>query len=199
MRAIRPALNEAAPPTTTVEVGLPTTGPEGAPVPVGAAVVAGGQLGPPGHWLPAGWEAEPLGLTEVWTLLDPGIVRVWVLTTVVVLWSVVVVRAGWLPEGTPVGLGLPVLVGVTGQTVVYHGMVSVVTLPTGQLVTLAGHLVMVYVVVVYTVLVVSCSAVEVGTAVLVLVTGQTVVDTEIVSVMVRAGQLVTVGAHEVMV
>jgi hypothetical protein len=49
----------------------------------------------------------------------------------------------------------PLEVPVTGQTVVYKGIVSVTTLPTGQLGTEGGHLVMVWTVVVNTVEVVN--------------------------------------------
>jgi hypothetical protein len=49
------------------------------------------------------------------------------------------------PELPPVSVGLEVGVGFsdTGQTVVYSGMTTVVSEPSGQLVTVAGHFVMV--------------------------------------------------------
>jgi hypothetical protein len=65
------------------------------------------------------------------------LVMVYVLVTLVVMVS---------PEpGVLVGLGAAVLVllAETGQTVVYRGMVRVVTLPMGQLVTVGLQLVMV--------------------------------------------------------
>ncbi len=81
-------------------------------------------------------------------------------------------------------------------------MTSVVTEPfSGQLVTVAGHFVIVYTVVEYTVLVVRGTDDVVGTGVSVSVTGQMVVYHGITSVVTcgPAGQLVTVGAHEVTV
>lgn len=70
------------------------------------------------------------------------LVIVYVLVTTVVIVS---------PEpGVLVGLGCDgtVLASVTGQTVVYRGTTMVVTLPTGQLVTVGAQLVMVWVLVV---------------------------------------------------
>lgn len=137
-----------------------------------------GQLAPPGHLLCSPVGAGQLGPPGHLTLLVAGCgitVRVVlgpvtdsVLTTVMVLCRVLVVMVseglpppGWLPEGCePEGCwppgGLPAgwvgwgtsLVLVTGQTVVDTEMVSVVTWPMGQLVTLGGHLLMVYVLVV---------------------------------------------------
>lgn len=86
-----------------------------------------------------------------------------------------------------------VSVAVTGHTVVYHGMVSVVTWFTGQLVTSGAQDVMVYTRVVYTVLVVQgwaasvvavVAGVVVGAGVFVSpLTGQTVVYRGMVSVV----------------
>ena len=81
-------------------------------------------------------------------------------------------------------------------------MTSVVTEPfSGQLVTLGGHCVIVYTLVVYTVLVVRGTDVVVGADFSVSVTGQMVVYHGTTSVVTcgPAGQLVTVGAHEVTV
>lgn len=107
----------------------------------------------------------------------------------------------------------------TGQTVVVT-LTSVVTSPTGQFVTLAGHSVIVYTLVTEMVLVVkppsgaSGAVVVVGFAlavlvvvgvvtgpvVAVLVTGQTVTLTEMISVVTEPrGQFVTLGGHEVIV
>lgn len=106
----------------------------------------------------------------------------------------------------------------TGQTVVVT-LTSVVTSPTGQFVTLAGHSVIVYTLVTEMVLVkppsgASGAVVVVGFAlavlvvvgvvtgpvVAVLVTGQTVTLTEMISVVTEPrGQFVTLGGHEVIV
>lgn len=90
----------------------------------------------------------------------------------------------------------------TGQIVVETGIVFVVTDPTGQFVTVAGHLVIVSTRVVYTVEVVYSSGEDVGElgVVSVSVTGQIVVETAIVLVVTEpTGQFVTVAGHFVIV
>lgn len=110
----------------------------------------------PGQPVPAqlGAGFTPVGRVAVCrVLVSPGTVTVSVRVDVA---AVVVVASGGLtgltglPPGTlGVGWGtLPVSVSVTGQTVVYHGMVSVVTWPTGQLVTWGGQAVTVWILVV---------------------------------------------------
>lgn len=105
-----------------------------------------------------------------------------VMVKVLVVYTVLVVRRK--PVEVAVGLG-DCAASVTGQTVVYAGTTSVVTLPLGQSVTLLGQAVMVYVLVVYTVLVVrrgpSVFTVGLGDCAD-WVTGQTVVYSGIVSV-----------------
>jgi hypothetical protein len=77
--------------------------------------------------------------------------------------------------------GVCVSVSVTGQMVVYTAMVSVVTWPTGQLVTVGGQLVTVCTEVVNMVLVTRLGPVVVGPA------------AALVAVLVTAGSLVPVG------
>jgi hypothetical protein len=163
-----------------------------------------------------GGNEEPLAVVEVEKDSALGTVRV--VKRVVVDEVVVVESVSSSSPLPPVGLGglavtcaevegTPVAVtSVMGQTVVLTAMVSVVTWPIlpGQSVTVAAQLVMVYVVVVYTVDVVQPAgseeeAVASGALVEVSVTGQTVVDTAMVSVTTWPGQSVTVGGHDVAV
>ncbi|KAL2256366.1 hypothetical protein VTK26DRAFT_1782 [Humicola hyalothermophila] len=149
--------------------------------------------------------AELLGLTSVLGVGPPlGTVRV-VKRVVVILVIEVESCSGascdLMPAGSDEGDGAAT--SVIGHTVVLTGTVSVVTCPilSGQSVTVGGQLVMVYVLVAKTVEVVQPTGREVvsGIAVSVGVTGQTVVETAMVSVTMRPGHLVTVGSHDVMV
>lgn len=95
--------------------------------------------------------------------------------------------------GVLVGLGpAGVLAADTGQTVVYKGMVTVVTLPMGQLVMVGLQLVMVWMAVVYTVEVVISTDEVVWLDHLVVV--KRVTGEEVVSTIVLVNDLVVIGA-----
>jgi len=181
---------------------------EGLAAPAGqpAGVVSdAGLTGQPAGVSPTGLTGQvPSGLSGLATVTVVNCVLV---TEVLVVQStsgcqvgtMMPVGLGHSPWGLPpVGLGQP---SVMGHTVVLTAMTSVVTWPSlaGQLVTVGAQLVMVYVLVEYTVEVVQPVGHSVATGVEVAVTGQTVVETAMVRVTTWAGQLVTWGAHDVMV